>query len=175
MFMNWLRNNVYASVILLFARLYLGWEWLSAGWGKITGEGFSAAKFLEKAVANPVVSHDEIIYPTYTAFLQNFALPNVDLINFMIPYGEFLVGLGLLLGCLTTAAGFFGLVMNFAFMFAGTVSSNPWLILITFFVVMAGRNAGYFGLDRFLFPFYDRLFRRTPENTPGSHGKRNIA
>ena len=169
MFVEWLRNNVYASVVLLFARLYLGWEWLSSGWGKITGEGFSAAKFLEKAVTTPVVSKEEIIYPTYTAFLKNFALPNVDLFNSLIPYGEFLVGLGLILGALTTAAGFFGMVMNFAFLFAGTVSVNPWLILFTVFIMVAGRNAGYFGLDRFLYPYYDRIFRRTPPKAPTNH------
>ncbi|HZG16662.1 MAG TPA: DoxX family protein [Candidatus Bathyarchaeia archaeon] len=175
MFVEWLRKNVFASVLLLFARLYLGWEWMSAGWGKITGEGFSAGKFLEKAVANPVVSHDEIIYPTYTAFLKSFALPNVDLINFMIPYGEFLVGLGLILGCLTTAAGFFGVVMNFAFLYAGTVSSNPWMIMLTLFILISGRNAGYFGLDRYLYPYYDRMFHRTPPKTPVTPIHKKIA
>lgn len=176
MLVEWLRKNVYASAVLLFARLYLGWEWMSAGWHKIT-DGFSAAKFLEKAVTTPVVSQDEIIYPTYTAFLKSFALPNIDLINFMIPYGEFLVGLGLILGCLTTAASFFGIMMNFAFLFAGTVSSNPWMILITVFVLVAGRNAGYFGLDRFLYGYYDRLFHRTPPKAPTTHdiGGRKIA
>jgi len=175
MFVKWLRKNVFASVLLLFARLYLGWEWMSAGWGKITGEGFNAVKFLEKAVTNPVVSHDEIIYPTYTAFLKSFALPNVDLINFMIPYGEFLVGLGLILGCLTTAAGFFGVVMNFAFLYAGTVSSNPWMIMLTLFILIGGRNAGYFGLDRYLYPFYDRMFHRTPPKTPVTPIHKKIA
>lgn len=160
MFVEWLRNNVVASVLLLVARLYIGWSWLSSGWGKLTGEGFSAEKMLTNAVAKPVTSHDEIVYPLYTAFLKNFALPNIELFNTIVPIGEFLVGLGLILGCLTIAAGFFGMTMNFAFMLAGTVSSNPWMILITIFIVIAGRNAGNLGLDRFLNPFYDRLFKR---------------
>lgn len=163
MIVNWLRNNAYASVLLLLARLYIGWQWLTAGWGKLTSaEGFQTAKFLQNAVANPVTSHNEVIYPNFTAFLESFALPNAQLFNFLIPLGEFLVGLGLILGCLTTAAGFFGVVMNFAFLLAGTVSTNPWMILFGIFLLVGSRNAGMIGLDRYLFPFYDRLFHKNP-------------
>lgn len=35
-----------------------------------------------KAINNPVESHGEAVYPTYLAFLENFALPNADLFNF---------------------------------------------------------------------------------------------
>ncbi|WP_241254737.1 DoxX family protein [Brevibacillus sp. SYP-B805] len=163
MIVNWLRNNGYASVLLLLARLYIGWEWLTAGWEKLTGaKGFSAAKFLQNAVAHPVTSHNEVVYPTYTAFLQSFALPHVELFNFLIPWGEFLVGLGLILGCLTTAAGFFGVMMNFAFLLAGTVSSNPRMILFGVFLLVGGRNTGAIGLDRYLFPLFDRWFHKPP-------------
>jgi thiosulfate dehydrogenase [quinone] large subunit len=175
MFVEWLRNHVYASVLLLVARLYIGWEWLTAGWGKVTN-GFSAEKFLQKAVANPVTSHNEAVYPTYNAFLEHVALPNADLFSFMVAWGELLVGLGLILGCLTTAAGFFGVMMNFAFLFAGTVSSNPWMILIGFFLLIGGRNTGMLGVDRFLYPLYDRIFHRNqstdrPDANPGTNGR----
>ncbi|MCF6093664.1 DoxX family protein [Microaerobacter geothermalis] len=154
MVVKWLRENVYAAGILTIIRLYLGWTWMSAGWGKLTGEKpFSAAGFLTRAAENPVVSHDQVVYPTYNAFIKGFALPNVELFNFLIPWGEFLVGLGLILGTLTTAAIFFGMMMNFAFMFAGTVSSNPWMILLSIFIIVAGANAGKFGLDYYVLPY----------------------
>lgn len=38
------------------------------------------------------------------SFLEAFALPNVGLFNVLIPLGEFLVGVGMLLGTLTTLA-----------------------------------------------------------------------
>jgi thiosulfate dehydrogenase [quinone] large subunit len=158
MFVEWLRTNTIASVLLLLGRLYLGWKWLTAGWHKVS-EGFQAEKFLQHAVAQPVTSSNEVVYPTYHAFLENIALPHVGIINVIVPWGELLVGLGLLLGCLTTAAGFFGLVMNFAFLFAGTVSTNPWMILIGIFLLVGGRNTGNFGLDRFLMPLFERRFR----------------
>ncbi|MCD8510314.1 MAG: Crp/Fnr family transcriptional regulator, partial [Bacillus sp. (in: Bacteria)] len=66
---------------------------------------------------------------------------------------EVLVGLGLLLGVLTTAAAFFGIMMNFAFLFAGTISSNPWMVLLTIFILAAGYNAGRIGGDRWVIPY----------------------
>ncbi|WP_408107353.1 DoxX family protein [Brevibacillus sp. B_LB10_24] len=162
---TWLRENVYASVLLLLARLYIGWNWLQAGWHKITQEGgFHADNFLQKAVENPVKSSDELVYPIYHAFLQHFALPNAELFNLLVSWGEVLVGLGLILGCLTTAAGFFGMMMNFAFMFAGTVSTNPWMILFTLFIVFSGRNAGAIGIDRYLLPLMKNRFTKSKSN-----------
>lgn len=58
--------------------------------------------------------------------------------------------------CLTTYAAFFGMVMNFAFLLAGTISSNPFDILLAIFIVVAGYNAGKFGLDRFVMPIISK-------------------
>ncbi|GIP40127.1 hypothetical protein J31TS4_34070 [Paenibacillus sp. J31TS4] len=158
---KWLRENRYAAGLLLFVRLYLGYEWMTAGWHKLTG-GFDATGFLKNAVANPVADKatKELVYPTFHAFLETFALPNAKLFNFLIPLGEFLVGLGLLLGCLTAAAAFFGLLMNFMFLFAGTVSTNPWLVLLGGIVFMAGMNAGKFGVDFYLMPYLKTVWRK---------------
>lgn len=157
MVMNFLRNNQYVAGVLAILRVYLGWSWLSAGWGKITGEPFNATGYLNGAVNNPVVSQGEVVYPTYVAFLENFALPNAGLFSFMVAWGEVLVGLGLILGVLTTYAAFFGVVMNFAFMYAGTISTNPWMIMISIFILAAGYNAGRFGGDRWVMPYLKGL------------------
>lgn len=156
--MNWLRTNVYASGLLLIIRLYLGWEWMTAGWHKLAGpKPFDATGFLKKIVSAPVVGSDKsVLYPTYNSFIESFALPNVKLFNFLIPWGEFLIGLGLILGVLTTAAMFSGLMMNFMFMFGGTVSSNPWMILLGFIILAAGYNAGRFGGDYWVIPWIRR-------------------
>jgi len=149
--------------------------WLEAGWHKLTG-GFDAAGFLNRAVENPVADKatGAAIYPTYTAFIEHFALPNVKLINFLIPVGEFLIGLGLILGALTTAAAFFGLMLNFLFLFAGTVSTNPWMVLLGALIFIAGANAGAFGLDRWLMPALragaKKLFRRKDTIGGGTTG-----
>ncbi|WP_168120645.1 DoxX family protein [Paenibacillus sp. HB172176] len=151
---TWIRENRIAAGLLLVLRFYLGWKWLDAGWHKLTG-GFDAAGFLKGAIEKPVADHatGDLIYPTFTAFLKHFALPNVKLFNILIPLGEFLIGVGLILGCLTAAAAFFGLLMNFMFLFAGTISTNPWMILLGLFIVVAGANAGKFGADFYVLPF----------------------
>ena len=160
MFNKLLRENNIVAGILTVIRLYLGWHWLSAGWGKITGGGFDASGFLAGAIANPVAKGEDLVYPTYVKFLESFALPNADLFNFLIPWGEFLVGLGLILGCLTTYAAFFAMVMNFSFLFAGTISSSPLDILLAIFIAISGYNAGKFGLDRYVLPYLNKLINK---------------
>ena len=151
---KFLRENIYASYGLLVLRLWLGYDWLTAGWGKLTGDQpFSAAGLIGRAIEKPVTSHDHVVYPIFTSFLEGVAMPNVGLFSFMVAWGEFLVGLGLILGALTTAAMFFGMFMNFMFMFAGTVSSNPWMVLLSIFILVAGSNAGKWGLDRWILPY----------------------
>jgi thiosulfate dehydrogenase (quinone) large subunit len=151
---KFLRENTIAAGILTIIRLWLGYNWMTAGWGKLTGPGFDASGFLKGAVANPVKGPDgNMVYSWYVNFLENFAIPNVDIFNTIVPLGEFLIGLGLILGCLTTAAMFFGLVMNFSFFLAGTVSHNPTDIFFGFIILFAGFNAGKFGLDRWVIPF----------------------
>lgn len=157
MIMNWLRNNTVAAGILTVVRLYLGWMWLSAGWVKVTGEKFNAGGFLTGAVNNPVVKDGEPVFGWYVSFLDNFVIPNADLFSFMVSWGEVAVGLGLILGCLTTWAAFFAMVMNFAFMMAGTISHSPTDVIMEIFIAVAGVNAGKFGLDRWVMPYLKGL------------------
>lgn len=149
------RHNKYMAVVWLLLRLYLGITWLMLGIGKITG-GFNAEGFLLNAVANPVMREGSAVYPNYVAFLENFALPNADVISLIIPLGEVLVGLGLIVGVLTSYAAFFAIVMNMAFLMAGSVSTNPWMIALTFFLLVAGANAGRLGGDRWVLPYINK-------------------
>lgn len=147
---KFLRENVIASVLLLVLRLYLGWQWLTAGWHKVV-DGFDASGFLKGAVAK-ATGENPTVASWWGSFLEHIALPNSDLFSFLVAWGELLVGLGLILGCLTTAAVFFGMVMNFAFLFSGTVSSNALMVLISIFIIVAGFNAGKLGLDYYVIP-----------------------
>lgn len=157
MVVKWLRESIVASVILTVVRLYVGYAWLTAGFHKLTGGGFDTTGFLKGAIANPVKGADgSLVYPTFVAFLKSFALPNAHIFNTIVPLGEFLVGLGLILGCLTTAAMFFGLVMNFSYLLAGTISTNPMDILLGVIILFAGYNAGRIGLDHWVVPFIRR-------------------
>lgn len=166
MVVKWLRGHKIAAAILTLMRVYLGYTFLTAGFGKLTGGGFDASGYLKNAIANPVKGPEgDVLYSWYVSFLESFALPNVGLFNVIVPIGEFLIGLGLILGCLTTAAAFFGLVMNFSFFLAGTVSSNPIDIFQGVLILFAGYNAGRFGLDNWVIPYLRKtVFKRfSPE------------
>lgn len=147
------RENRYAAMVVTFLRIWLGYQWITSGWGKVTGGGFDATGYLTNAITNPVAKGEEVLYPMYNAFIEHVALPMVHVINVIIPWGELLVGIGLITGILTLPAVFFGMLMNFMFMFAGTVSTNPKMALLGFVVMLAAGNAGKFGGDFYVLPW----------------------
>ncbi|WP_409273898.1 DoxX family membrane protein [Neobacillus sp. SCS-31] len=139
------------AVIWTIARVWLGLQWLQAGWGKITG-GFDAGGFLQGAIAKAGGDHPAV-QGWYANFLQNVAAPNIDLFNVLIPWGETLVGLGLILGAATIPALIAAAFMNLNFLLAGTTSTNPILYTVAVVLLFAGSGATYWGVDRFAVPY----------------------
>lgn len=157
---HWLRTNKYASVVLLLIRLYLGYKWLLDGFSKVWGDSspFNAAGYMQNVVKNPVLGPEkDVLYPVFNGFIENIALPHAQLFSFFVAWGEFLIGLGLIFGVLTTAATFFALFMNFIYLFAGTVSVNPLYILLGSILLFSGFNAGKIGGDYWVIPFIRRF------------------
>ena len=150
MVINMLRGKKSASYLLFFIRLYLGYEWLMAGWNKITND-FDASGFLKGAVGKASGEHPAV-QSWWATFLEGFAIPNVDIFNILVPWGEFLVGIALILGIFTSFAALMALVMNFSFLLSGTTSTNPQMLLLGLFILIAGKNAGEIGLDRWIIP-----------------------
>ncbi|OJI08872.1 MAG: DoxX family protein [Candidatus Vogelbacteria bacterium CG22_combo_CG10-13_8_21_14_all_37_9] len=142
----------------LIVRVYVGWIWLVAGWEKVinpvwTGPeaGKALGGFVQGALNKTTGAHPDV-QTWYASFLQNAVLPYTDIWSNVVAYGELLVGLGLILGCLTGIAAFFGFFMNLNYLLAGTVSLNPVLLILTLGLILAWRIAGYWGLDRYLLP-----------------------
>ncbi|OAB26454.1 Crp/Fnr family transcriptional regulator [Paenibacillus macquariensis subsp. defensor] len=162
MFNHWLRTNKVAAFILTFVRLYLGYTWFTGGIHKLTG-GFDAGGFLQGAIANSTGDHPAV-QGWWAAFLEHAALPAVNTFNILVPLGETLVGLGLILGVFTTFAALMAIVMNTAFLLSGTVSTNVQMLLMECFIVVAAANGGRIGLDRWVIPFL-RNIRRNYVNT----------
>ncbi|GIO91577.1 DoxX family protein [Paenibacillus lactis] len=168
MFNNWLRTNKVAMWLLTFIRVYIGYEWMVAGWGKLTG-GFEAAGFLQGAIAKATGDHPAV-QGWWAAFLEHAALPGVKIFNVIVPLGEFLVGLGLILGTFTTFAALMGIVMNAAFLFSGTVSTNAQMLLLQMFILVAAANAGKIGLDRWVIPYLRGLWNKWTHKTTRHDG-----
>ncbi|MFC4558204.1 DoxX family protein [Virgibacillus kekensis] len=152
MFLNFIRNNKAVAGVLALLRIYIGYQWVTGGFGKITGGGFDASGFIQGAIASSTGDHPAV-QGWWATFLETVALPNAELFSIMVMWGELLVGIALILGIFTNFAALMGITMNFAFLFSGTVSTNGQMILITLFILVAGYNAGKFGLDRWVVPF----------------------
>jgi thiosulfate dehydrogenase (quinone) large subunit len=143
----------------LIARIYVGYTWLSSGWGKLSNpawmQGGSALQgFWERAIAIPdAPARPLIAFNWYRTFLQAL-LESEAYVWFakLLVYGEVLVGIGLMLGALTGIAAFFGAFMNWNFMLAGTTSTNPVLFILAVLLLVAWRTAGWWGVDRWLLP-----------------------
>lgn len=142
----------------LILRVYVGWLWLEAGWQKFNNPmwvgdqvGVAINGFFQGSLAKVTGAHPDVS-GWYAYFIEQVAMPNSVFFSYLITYGEIAVGLGLIVGLFTGLAGFFGAVMNFNFMFAGTVSINPLMLLIQIPIVLAWRTAGWLGLDRFVLP-----------------------
>jgi thiosulfate dehydrogenase [quinone] large subunit len=61
------------------------------------------------------------------------------------------------------------LLMNMAFLLAGTTSTNPILVILGVLMILAWKNAGYVGLDYFLLPMLGTPWKqkaRTPSVEP---------
>jgi thiosulfate dehydrogenase (quinone) large subunit len=158
MLINFLRKNKQVSILLTVLRVYLGYTWVMAGWGKITGGQFDASGFLQGALAK-ATGENPVVQGWWAVFLENVAIPNVGAFNFLVPWGELLVGLGLLIGCFTKTAVFFGMAMNFSYLFSGTTSTNPQLVLLSMFILVSAMNAGRYGVDGMIMPtLKEKLF-----------------
>ncbi|MFC0525893.1 DoxX family protein [Pontibacillus salicampi] len=153
---TWLRSSRIAAILLSVIRVYVGWVFLSAGWSKVFGpEPFNAIGFLKGAISKSSGEHPSV-QQWYANFLENFAIPNVELFNFLVPAGEVLVGIGLIFGIFTRFSSLMGAFLNFSFLFAGTISVNPNLIIMEFLILASGMNAGRYGIDSYLKPLLNK-------------------
>lgn len=151
-------STTYFSWLWLIARLYVGYQWLIAGWEKVQNplwigphaggalKGFLMGSLAKTSGAHPDVSN------WYAWFVSHSVLANLPLFSHMIAFGELFVGIALILGIFTGIAAFFGAFMNMNYLFAGTISTNPILFLIELFLILAWKVAGWYGLDRYVLP-----------------------
>ncbi|MCH1624008.1 DoxX family membrane protein [Ferdinandcohnia quinoae] len=151
------------AVIWTIIRIWLGIQWIEAGFHKLTG-GFDANGFLQGALAK-AGGENPAVQGWYATFLEGFAVPNVELFNTLIPWGELLVGLGLILGAATIPALIAGAFMNLNFLMAGTVSTNPILLTAAIILLFVGTGAYHYGTDRFTIPFI-KNYINNKKNTP---------
>lgn len=156
---DWLYRSRGASLLWLVVRLWLGYEWMNAGyqkiWGSehtafISGSGAGVKGFAMAGIVGSTAGKGGASYGWWAAFLHNFVIPNASWIGQFISIAELLIGVGLLIGFLTGCAAVAGLALNVIYMFTGSAGVNPAYAVLSVFLVLAWRNAGWIGLDRFV-------------------------
>jgi len=151
-----------AAWLWLVVRLYIASVFLPAGWGKVTsGEWlFGDGSPIQGMVAGATSADGTPGW--YVWFLQNVVEPNAGLFATLVALGELAVGLGLLVGLLTGIAAFGGVFLNANFILAGSLGVNPALVILGTLIVVAWRNAGWIGLDRWFIPWTHRALFAKP-------------
>jgi thiosulfate dehydrogenase [quinone] large subunit len=172
---DWLFRSQAASVIWLVARLWLGYQWANAGYQKIFGaektgfwynNGAGVKGFATSGVAASHGATASVAYGWWAGFLHNFVTPNSAWIAKLVAVSELTIGIALILGLFTGLAAVAGVGLNLTYMLSGVAGVNPIYALIGVGLILAWRNAGNLGLDRFVLravgtPFHaGRLVRR---------------
>jgi thiosulfate dehydrogenase [quinone] large subunit len=147
------------SWIWMLVRVYVGYDFLTAGYHKLTtavwmdGSGNGIVGFWKGALGTTPAGAPVITFDWYRTFIQLLVDSNsAGWFSYIIVFGELAVGIGLILGAFTGLAAAGGLLMNMAFMLAGTTSTNPLLAIMGVLLILAWKNAGWIGLDRYLLP-----------------------
>ena len=158
-----------AAWLWLVVRLYMAYIFIPAGWGKISSGKwlFGDGSPIQGLVGGAISADGTPGW--YVWFLENVVEPNSSLFATLVALGEFAAGLGLLVGLLTGIAAFGAVFLNANFILAGSLGSNPALVVMGLFLVVAWRNAGWIGLDRWFIPWTHRtMFEPKPAEGSGA-------
>lgn len=113
------------------------------------GGGAGVKGFATVGVAGSATGKGGASYGWWAALLHNFVIPNASWIAKFIAVGELTVGIALILGLFTGLAALGGLTLNATYMFTGSAGVNPAYAILEVPLILAWRNAGYLGLDRY--------------------------
>src|SRR5512142_1614122 len=177
-----LLNHPLAAWLWLPIRVWLGWQWLNAGYEKMinpawTQTGAALKGFLAGAVAAVGKSGAPVIHYTwYSGFLKVLlASGSYTWMAKLVAVGETMVGIALILGAFTGFAAFFGGFMNFNYLMAGTVSVNPMFLVLSVTLMLAWKVSGYIGADYFLVPRLGALWSDGMKNQAAAPELRQVA
>ncbi len=145
--LTWLTHSKLASPLWLAARVWLGVMWMQAGWAKLWGAENAGFLHNNGAAVAGFAGHGAASYSWWGSFLHSFVVPNAGWIGQLVSYGEFFVGLGLILGFLTPLAAGGALLFNLTYMLSGTAGVNPFYAMFAVVILATWRTSGWIGVD----------------------------
>ena len=131
-------------------RMFIGYWFLKAGLDKLIAGDFPTKLpgiFDAWVKDNP--------FPWYKDFLLGVAMPHSGVFGFLVPWGETLAGLALVLGIGTGIACFFGMFMCGNYYLAGghsspAVAGTNLLMVVSCLTLWGTKSGRYFGVDVFV-------------------------
>jgi thiosulfate dehydrogenase [quinone] large subunit len=148
-------SDTRSAWLWLIVRLYLGYEWFTAGLHKLTPAwldgGVALKGFWERAIVIPDEGRPTIAFGWYRDFIE--LLLNAEAYRWfgpLIVFGEILIGVALIIGAFVGISAFFGALMNWNFIMAGAASTNAVLFTLAVLLMLAWKVAGYIGADYWL-------------------------
>jgi thiosulfate dehydrogenase (quinone) large subunit len=130
----------------------IGWVRSGTVEGESVGVGDSVAGFAQRAIETAEGPHPDVAYGWYVDFLEWIEVTAHPVMGPLVAIGEVVIGVALILGLFTGIAALLGSVLNFSFVFAGSAGVNPAMLLVSGLLILAWRNAGWYGLDRWVLP-----------------------
>lgn len=168
-FIKSLFSNTKWSWLWLIVRVYVGYQWVNASLHKLsdpawmqTGEAlkgyWSNAVRIPEPPARPPIN-----YEWYRSFIQSM-LDNQSYVWFakLIAIGEMLVGVALIIGLFVGLAAFFGGLMNWSFLLAGSLSAGPVLLVLEILLIVAWKIAGHLGVNYFVHKNFGTFWQPGP-------------
>lgn len=146
-------SDVRLSWLWLIVRVWLGYQWLQSGIGKLSNPAWiSTGEALKGYWANqtkiPETGRPPISFDWYRDFLNTLLNNNAHTwFAPLIVWGELLVGVGLVVGAFVGIAAFFGALLNWNFIMAGSASTNGLMLIASVLLILAWKVAGYIGAD----------------------------
>jgi len=134
---------------ILALRLMMGIAFFQSGFDKVLSGSFSAAGYLQNAPpANGSPVADLFVAMGNTGWF-------VDIVNVAVPFGEVLIGLGLLVGGFTRLAAFFGAFMMLLFYLGNWEIAHGYIngdfaYMLVFLSVAAFGAGRVLGLDQYI-------------------------
>lgn len=163
-----------AALLWLPLRIWMGYQWLDAGLGKLENPawmetGVALRGFWQRAVEVPEEGTPRIAFDWYRDFLQR--LLDAEAYTWfakLIAVSETIFGILLIVGAFTGLVALLAGFMNWNFIMAGSAGTNGVMFVIAVGLVMAWKIAGYLGLDYFLLPRLGTPWRTQREPVPAA-------